>query len=97
MMMNTVVNCKLNGKNLKVTNNAVEIEDSFLQIELVKRLIECKALTPVGESSLPLFFNKYLRKYEITEVLFSEERPALYFEPEFDDNYIDDMIDGIAA
>ena len=69
MMMNTVVNCKLNGKNLKVTNNAVEIEDSFLQIELVKRLIECKALTPVGESSLPLFFNKYLRKYEITEVL----------------------------
>ena len=55
--MNTVVHCKINGKNLKVTNNVVEIDDSFLQIELVKRLIDCRALTPVGESPLPLFFN----------------------------------------
>ena len=95
--MNTVVHCKINGKNLKVTNNVVEIDDSFLQIELVKRLIDCRALTPVGKSPLPLFFNKYLRKYELTEVVFSEEKPALVFEPEFDDNYIDEMIDGMAA
>jgi len=95
--MNTVVNCKLNGKSLRVTNNAVEIEDALLQVELVKRLIDCKALTPVGESALPMFFNKYLRKYQITEVVFSEEKPALVFEPEFDDNYIDEMIDGMAA
>ena len=95
--MNTVVHCKINGKNLKVTNNVVEIDDSFLQIELVKRLIDCRALTPVGESPLPLFFNKYLRKYELTEVIFTEEKPALFFHPEFDDNYIDEMIDGMAA
>ncbi len=95
--MNTVVNCKLNGRNLRVTNNAVVIDDSFLQIELVKRLIDCRALTPVGESPLPLFFNKYLRKYQISEVIFSEEKPAFTFEPELDDYYIDGMIDGIAA
>lgn len=95
--MNTVVNCKLNGKSLKVTGNAVEIEDALLQVELVKRLIDCRALTPVGESPLPLFFNKYLRKYDITDVVFSDIKPALVFEPEFDDHYIDDMIDGMAA
>lgn len=95
--MNTVVNCKLNGRSLRVTNNAIEIDDSFLQIELVKRLIDCRALTPIGESPLPLFFNKFLRKYQISEVVFSEEKPALVFEPEFDDHYIDNMIDGMAA
>lgn len=94
---NSVVNCKLNGKSLRVTGNSVEIEDSILQIELVKRLIDCRALTPIGESPLPTFFNKYLRKYQITEVLFSEERPAFMFEPEFDDFYIDNMIEGMAA
>lgn len=95
--MNTVVNCKLNGKSLKVTNNAVEIEDSFLQVELVKRLIDCRALTPIGDSPLPMFFNKYLRKYQLTEVVFREEKPAFAFEPEFDDHYIDEMMDGMAA
>ena len=95
--MNTIVNCKLNGKSLRVTNNAVEIEDALLQVELVKSLIDCRALTPIGDSPLPMFFNKYLRKYNITEVVFSEEKPALIFEPEFDDHYIDDIIDGMAA
>lgn len=95
--MNTIVNCKLNGKNLRVTSNAVEIEDASLQVELVKRLIDCRALTPIGDSPLPMFFNKYLRKYNISEVVFSEERLALVFEPEFDDHYIDDIIDGMAA
>ena len=95
--MNTVVYCKLNGKKLRVTNNAIEIEDSFLQIELVKFLIECKAITPIGDSSLPLFFNKYLRKYEISEVVFSEEKSAFVFEPDFEGNYIDNMLEGMAA
>ena len=95
--MNTVVHCKINGKNLKVTNNVVEIDDSFLQIELVKRLIDCRALTPVGESPLPLFFNKYLRKYQISEVVFSEDRSTLILEPNFEETFIDDMIEGMAA
>ena len=95
--MKTVVHCKINGKKLRVTNNAIEIEDSFLQIELVKSLIECKSITPLGESSLPLFFNKYLRKYQISEVLFSEDKSHIVFEPYFEEAYIDNIIDGIAA
>lgn len=95
--MNTIVNCKLNGIDLRITNNSIKINDSSLQIELVKRLIDCRALTPAGESPLPKFFNKYLRLYTITDVVFSEEKPAIYLDPSFDDEYIDDMIDGIAA
>jgi len=95
--MNTVVTCKINGKKLKITNNSVEIEDSFLQVELVKNLIECKSITPIGESSLPLFFNKYLRKYQISEVVFSEDKSNLVFELDFEETYIDDMVAGVAA
>tara|TARA_B100000614_G_C14479329_1_gene466021 strand:- start:390 stop:677 length:288 start_codon:yes stop_codon:yes gene_type:complete len=95
--MNTVVNCKLNGKKLRVTNNSVQIEDSFLQQVLVAKLIKCKSRTKIGENSLSLFFNTYLRKYKISEIVFSEEKSALYFEPDFDDAYIDYLIDGIAA
>lgn len=95
--MNSIVNCKLNGKTLKVTANAIEIADAQLQIELVKRLIECRALTPVGDCPLPRFFNKYLRNYEITNVVFTEEKPKFYYEPEFDDHYIDEHLAGIAA
>ncbi len=95
--MNTIVHFKLNGKKIRVTNNSIEIEDSFLQAELVKKLIECKAITPIGESSLPLFFNKYLRKYQISEVLFSEDKSHIVFEPYFEEAYIDNIIDGIAA
>lgn len=95
--MNTIVECKIDGIQLRITNNSVEINDSKLQIELVKRLIDCRALTPIGESPLPQFFNKYLRLYKISDVVFSEEKPAIYLDPSFDDHYIDQMADGIAA
>ena len=95
--MSTIVNCRLNGKKLRVTNNSVQIEDSFLQVDLVRKLIECKSRTPIGENSLSLFFNNYLRKYKISEIVFSEEKPKLYFEPDFDETYIDYLIAGVAA
>ena len=71
--MNTSVICTLNGLELKVTNNAVFINDGMIKNELIKRLIDCKAFTPIGESALPLFFNKYLRNYNIENVRFIEE------------------------
>lgn len=95
--MNTIVNCKINGISLRVTSNSIEVNNASLQIELVKRLIDCRSLTPIGKSVLPLFFNQYLRKYKITDVVFTEEQPAIYLDPAFDDQYIDDIIDGIAA
>ena len=95
--MNTIVNCKINGISLRVTSNSIEVNNTTLQIELVKRLIDCRSLTPIGESVLPLFFNKYLRKYRISDVVFSEEKPAIYLDPSFDDQYIDDLADGLAA
>ena len=95
--MKTIVHCKINGKKLRLTNNSIEIEDSFLQMELVKSLIECKSITPLGESSLPLFFNKYLRKYHISEVVFSEDGSNLILEPNFEETFIDDMLEVIAA
>ncbi|MBK21171.1 MAG: hypothetical protein CMP63_02470 [Flavobacteriales bacterium] len=96
-IMNTVVYCKINGKKLKITNNSVEIEDSFLQVELVKKLIECKSITPPGESSLPLLFNKHLRNYKISDVVFCEAKSNPVFEMDFEETYIDDMVAGIAA
>lgn len=95
--MNTIVNCKINGISLRVTSNSIEVNNKTLQIELVKRLIDCRSLTPIGKCVLPLFFNKYLRKYKITDVVFSEEQPAIYLEAGFDDHYIDNMADGMAA
>jgi hypothetical protein len=95
--MNTIVNCKINGISLRITSNSIEVNNTALQIELVKRLIDCRSLTSIGESVLPLFFNKYLRKYKISDVIFSEEQPAIYLDPSFDDQYIDDMVDGLAA
>lgn len=97
--MDTIVKCKLNGKSLVVSGNSIEIDDSQLQIELVKRLIECKALTPVGENPLPLFFNKYLRNYSISEVEFKEVRRAVNYD--MYDDYVDAMLSnsrtGLAA
>tara|TARA_X000000368_G_C23008604_1_gene702451 strand:- start:1117 stop:1404 length:288 start_codon:yes stop_codon:yes gene_type:complete len=95
--MNTIVNCKINGINLRITSNSIEVNDTELQIELVKRLIDCRSLTPIGQSALPLFFNKYLRKYKISDVIFSEEKTPIYLDPSFDDQYIDDMSDNLAA
>ena len=95
--MNTIVQCKINGKKLKITNNSVEIEDSFLQVELVKNLIECKSITPVGKSALPLFFNKYLRGYNLTEIVFNEEKSPFLFELDFEGAYIDNLLEGMAA
>ena len=99
--MSTIVNCKLNGKELRVSNNFVQIEDSFLQLELVKKFIDCRAKTPIGKSPLPMFFNKYLRKYKLTEIVFREERTKYFSESEFENNYIDQMIEesvgGMAA
>tara|TARA_B100000401_G_scaffold253193_1_gene172001 strand:+ start:955 stop:1242 length:288 start_codon:yes stop_codon:yes gene_type:complete len=95
--MKTVVYCKINGKKLKITNNSVEIEDSFLQVELVKNLIECKSITPIGKSALPLFFNKYLRRYKLSEVVFSEEKSPFVFDLDFEGAYIDNLLEGMAA
>lgn len=72
--MSTIINCKIDGFEVKISNNSVKAAVSSLQIELVKRLIECKASVEVGESALPLFFNKYLRFYPISDVEFIQER-----------------------
>ena len=74
--MNTTIYCKIAGFQVKVNNNAVKTDNPSLQIELVKRLIDCKASTAIGESALPLFFNKYLRHYSISEIEFIQEKTA---------------------
>ena len=34
---------------------------------------------------------------DISEVVFSEEKSAFVFEPDFEGNYIDNMLEGMAA
>lgn len=68
--MKEQIKCLVNGFDVLITNNAVRTRNSSLQIELVKRLIECKEIAGFNKSALPLFFNKYLRFYELSEVEF---------------------------
>jgi hypothetical protein len=72
--MNTTIYCNIAGFQVKINNNSVKTDNSSLQIELVKRLIDCKAASLIGESALPMFFNKYLRKYQISNVEFIQEK-----------------------
>ncbi len=74
--MNTSILCNIAGFQVKISNNAVKTNHPSLQVELVKRLIDCKAQTAIGESALPLFFNKYLRFYPISEVEFIKEKSS---------------------
>jgi len=62
-----------------INNNSVKVGSPSLQIELVKRLIECKSKVRYNESALPLFFNKYLRHYPISEVEFIENKTSNSF------------------
>ena len=68
--MKEQIKCLVNGFEVLITNNAVRTRNSSLQIELVKRLIECKEIAGFNKSALPLFFNKYLRFYQLSEVEF---------------------------
>ena len=54
-------------------------------------------IIPVGKSALPLFFNKYLRGYNLTEIVFNEEKSPFVFELDFEGAYIDNLLEGMAA
>lgn len=68
--MNTSILGTIAGHKVMITENAVKTGNASLQIELVKRLIECKGLVNPSESALPLFYNKYLRHYPSSEMEF---------------------------
>lgn len=72
--MKAQIQCTINGNEVLITNNAIRTKNSSLQIELVKRLVQCRELVAPGESALPVFFNKFLRWYEgLTNVVFLGE------------------------
>jgi hypothetical protein len=69
--MNAQIQCKINGFEVLITNNAVRTRNSSLQIELVKRLVQSREMVEPTQSALPLFFNKFLRWYEgLSDVVF---------------------------
>lgn len=72
--MNTSIHCTIANQKVVINNNSVKVASPSLQIELVKRLIECKAQVNYNESALPLFFNKYLRHYPISSIEFVENK-----------------------
>lgn len=77
--MNTSIHCMIADQKVVINNNSVKVGSPSLQIELVKRLIECKSKVRYNESALPLFFNKYLRHYPISEVEFIENKTSNSF------------------
>lgn len=76
--MSTTISCYIANSKVIINDNSVKTENSSLQIELVKRLIECKALTNPTDSALPLFYNKFLRHYPITSLEFIENKKQSY-------------------
>jgi hypothetical protein len=72
--MSTIIHCNIANQKVVINNNSVKVASPSLQIELVKRLIECKAQVSYKESALPLFFNKYLRHYPISDIEFVDSQ-----------------------
>ena len=72
--MSTSISCTIANQKVTIKENSVRTSSPSLQIELVKRLIECKSKVAPTESALPLFFNKYLRHYPISNVEFIENK-----------------------
>ncbi|MFT6716994.1 MAG: hypothetical protein ACJA0Q_001644 [Saprospiraceae bacterium] len=91
--MNTSIHCTIANQKVVINNNAVKVASPSLQIELVKRLIECKSQVSYRESALPLFYNKFLRHYPISEIKFIDNKSS--------NNFIESenwgMIGGVAA
>lgn len=69
-MMSTKISCYIANHKVIITDNAVKTNNNSLQIELVKRLIDCKSIIAPNESALPLFYNKYLKHYPLTRLEF---------------------------
>ena len=72
--MNTSIHCTIANQTVVINNNSVRVASQSLQIELIKRLITCKAQVNFNESALPLFFNKYLRHYPLSDVKFLDSK-----------------------
>lgn len=72
--MNTSIFCTINNETVVIRDNSVKTSSISLQNELIKRLISCKMEVTPEESALPLFFNKYLRHYAISNVKFINEK-----------------------
>ena len=70
--MSTTIQCTIAEQKVSVTENGIKTTCPILQVELIKRLIECKSLVEPTESALPLFYNKYLRHYPISSINFIE-------------------------
>lgn len=68
--MEAAIQCRIGENKVIITNNAVKTSNQSLQIELVKRLIDCKSLVKIGECALALFYNKYLKYYAVQELEF---------------------------
>lgn len=73
--MKDLVKCTINGELVVVTDNSVKTNNKNLQIELVKRLIECREIAGAYKSALPLFINKYLRFYPIENLEICTVKP----------------------
>jgi len=91
--MNTTIHCTIANQKVVINNNAVKVASPSLQIELVKRLIECKSQVGYRESALPLFYNKYLRHYPISDIDFVDSKQQSNFVK--NENW--DTIGGVAA
>jgi hypothetical protein len=91
--MNTTIHCTIANHKVVINNNAVKVASPSLQIELVKRLIECKAQVGYRESALPLFYNKYLRHYPVSNIEFIDCKQQNNFIKS--ENW--DTIEGVAA
>lgn len=72
--MNTIIHCTIANQKVVISNHSIKTTSSSLQIELVKRLIECKAKVDARESALPLFYNKYLRHYPLSDLELIENK-----------------------
>lgn len=81
--MKTVIKFEMNGKKVKIEENAVFCKDLVLNQKIVNWLIHCRIETTSSHEALMMLFNQYLRFMPLQNLKMEKVKPQSYVVPEF--------------
>lgn len=81
--MKTVLKFNLDGKKVKIEENAVFCSDLVLNQKIVNWFIHCRMATETSKEAMMMLFNQYLRFMSVSNIQFDQVREDNYIVPEF--------------